>query len=107
MDTGPVYGVVTESIGPWTPPATCSTGCPGPVPSCCWPPWTASRTACCVQCRSRRGVSYAPKVTVADAEVDWRAPAAAVDRLVRSVTPEPGRGARSAPSGSALARCVR
>jgi methionyl-tRNA formyltransferase len=36
------------------------------------------------------GVSYAPKVTVADAEVDWRAPARAVDRMVRSVTPEPG-----------------
>jgi methionyl-tRNA formyltransferase len=36
------------------------------------------------------GVSHAPKVTVADARVDWAAPAAAVDRLVRSVTPEPG-----------------
>jgi methionyl-tRNA formyltransferase len=36
------------------------------------------------------GVSYAPKVTVDDARVDFTAPAAAVDRLVRSVTPEPG-----------------
>jgi methionyl-tRNA formyltransferase len=36
------------------------------------------------------GVSHAPKVTVDDARVDWSAPAAAVDRLVRSVTPEPG-----------------
>jgi len=36
------------------------------------------------------GVSHAPKVTVDDARVDWAAPAAAVDRLVRSVTPEPG-----------------
>jgi methionyl-tRNA formyltransferase len=36
------------------------------------------------------GVSHAPKVTVADARVDWAAPALAVDRLVRSVTPEPG-----------------
>jgi methionyl-tRNA formyltransferase len=27
---------------------------------------------------------------VADAEVNWRVPAIAVDRLIRSVTPEPG-----------------
>jgi methionyl-tRNA formyltransferase len=36
------------------------------------------------------GVSHAPKVTVDDARVDWAAPLVAVDRLVRSVTPEPG-----------------
>lgn len=36
------------------------------------------------------GVSYAPKVTVDDAHADFTAPALAVDRLVRSVTPEPG-----------------
>ncbi len=36
------------------------------------------------------GVSHAPKVTVDDARVDWAEPAVAVDRLVRSVTPEPG-----------------
>ncbi|MEV4729065.1 methionyl-tRNA formyltransferase [Saccharopolyspora sp. NPDC049426] len=36
------------------------------------------------------GISYAPKVTVDDARVDFTAPAAAVDRLVRAVTPEPG-----------------
>jgi len=36
------------------------------------------------------GVSHAPKVTADDARIDWSAPAAAVDRLIRSVTPEPG-----------------
>ncbi|HEX3784228.1 MAG TPA: methionyl-tRNA formyltransferase [Pseudonocardiaceae bacterium] len=36
------------------------------------------------------GVSYAPKVTVDDAHVDFAAPAPAVDRLLRSVTPDPG-----------------
>ncbi|MBB4684613.1 methionyl-tRNA formyltransferase [Amycolatopsis jiangsuensis] len=36
------------------------------------------------------GVSYAPKVTVEDARVSFADPAAAVDRLVRAVTPEPG-----------------
>jgi methionyl-tRNA formyltransferase len=36
------------------------------------------------------GVSHAPKLTVADARVDWAAPALAVDRLVRGCTPAPG-----------------
>jgi len=36
------------------------------------------------------GVSYAPKVTVEDARVDFTAPAFAVDRLVRAMTPDPG-----------------
>ena len=36
------------------------------------------------------GVSYAPKVAVEDAKVDFGAPAAAVDRLIRSVSPDPG-----------------
>ncbi len=36
------------------------------------------------------GLSTAPKITVADAEVDWREPAVAVDRRVRACTPGPG-----------------
>lgn len=36
------------------------------------------------------GVSLAPKVTVADAEIDWQRPAAEIDRLVRAWTPAPG-----------------
>ncbi|EWC62711.1 Methionyl-tRNA formyltransferase [Actinokineospora spheciospongiae] len=36
------------------------------------------------------GVSHAPKITVEDAKVDFALPGMAVDRLVRSVTPEPG-----------------
>lgn len=38
----------------------------------------------------QHGVSYAPKVTVDDAHVDFAAPARAVHRDIRSVTPEPG-----------------
>ncbi|MBA8823547.1 methionyl-tRNA formyltransferase [Saccharopolyspora lacisalsi] len=40
--------------------------------------------------QSADGVSYAPKVTVDDAKVDFTEPARAVDRLIRSVTPDPG-----------------
>jgi methionyl-tRNA formyltransferase len=91
MDTGPVFGVVTESIGPRDTSgdllsrlATSGAellvatldgiedGILRPVP------------------QPADGVSYAPKVTVEDAEVDWRLPATQVDRLIRSVTPEPG-----------------
>jgi methionyl-tRNA formyltransferase len=36
------------------------------------------------------GVSYAPKIDVADARVDWSLPAAAIDRLIRACTPAPG-----------------
>jgi methionyl-tRNA formyltransferase len=36
------------------------------------------------------GISYAPKIEVADARVDWSAPALRIDRLVRACTPAPG-----------------
>ena len=36
------------------------------------------------------GISLAPKVTTADAEVNWKVPALAVSRLIRACTPAPG-----------------
>ncbi|MGW6444429.1 methionyl-tRNA formyltransferase [Lentzea sp. NPDC055074] len=36
------------------------------------------------------GVTYAAKISVEDARLDFTTPAAAVDRLARAVTPEPG-----------------
>jgi methionyl-tRNA formyltransferase len=36
------------------------------------------------------GVSMAPKINVGDAEIDWSAPALAVDRRIRGCTPAPG-----------------
>src|ERR1700722_14073601 len=36
------------------------------------------------------GVSFAPKISPADARVDWKLPAHVVDRLIRACTPEPG-----------------
>ena len=40
--------------------------------------------------QATEGVSHAPKITVADARVDWAAPAIRVDRVVRACTPAPG-----------------
>ena len=91
LDTGPVFGVVTEEVtaadtagdllgrlavsGAALLAATVDGIADGTLRPCPQP---------------ADGVSHAPKVTVADARVDWAAPASAVDRLVRSVTPEPG-----------------
>ena len=36
------------------------------------------------------GISFAPKITVEDAHVDWTEPAIAVDRRIRACTPGPG-----------------
>lgn len=36
------------------------------------------------------GVSFAPKLTPADARVDWKLPAHLVDRRIRGCTPDPG-----------------
>ncbi len=36
------------------------------------------------------GLSYAPKILVEDARVDWTEPAVAVDRRIRACTPAPG-----------------
>jgi methionyl-tRNA formyltransferase len=40
--------------------------------------------------QSADGVSLAPKITVADARVDWTQPGRAVERRVRACTPAPG-----------------
>jgi methionyl-tRNA formyltransferase len=40
------------------------------------------------------GVSLAPKITTADAEVNWKLAAPAVDRLIRACTPAPGAWTR-------------
>jgi methionyl-tRNA formyltransferase len=40
--------------------------------------------------QAAEGVSFAPKITTADARVDWKLPAHVVDRLIRACTPDPG-----------------
>jgi len=36
------------------------------------------------------GISFAPKITPADARVDWKLPAHLIDRQIRACTPDPG-----------------
>jgi len=40
--------------------------------------------------QQEEGVSYAPKILVEDAHIDWNEPAIAIDRRIRACTPAPG-----------------
>ena len=42
------------------------------------------------QNQNGHGLSYAPKITVGDARIDWNRPAFAIDRQIRGCTPAPG-----------------
>ncbi len=91
LDTGPVYGVVTEPIGRTDTAGdllgrlavsgarllvatldgiAAGTLVPEPQPA--------------------EGISLAPRIETADARVDWDLPAHVVDRRVRGLTPAPG-----------------
>lgn len=91
MDTGPVYGTVTESIGRDDTAgdllerlAICGAGLLIATIDA-----IASGTAR-AQPQSAEGVSLAAKLTVDDVRVDWSAPALRINRLVRAATPTPG-----------------
>ncbi|WP_222263539.1 methionyl-tRNA formyltransferase [Modestobacter marinus] len=91
LDTGPVFGVVTEPIG--------STDTAGDLLG----RLAVSGARLLVatldgiadgslrpQPQPAEGVSLAPRIETADARVDWTLPAHVVDRRVRGVTPAPG-----------------
>lgn len=91
LDSGPIYGVVTETIRPTdtagellerlavSGAALLSTTLDGIADGTLTPvPQPAD------------GVSIAPKVTVEQARVRWDLPALVVDRRIRAVTPNPG-----------------
>jgi methionyl-tRNA formyltransferase len=91
LDTGPVFGTVTEAIGPRETAGDllarlavtgarllvatldgieAGTLTPEPQPS--------------------DGISLAPRIETADAQIDWSLPPHVVDRRIRGVTPAPG-----------------
>lgn len=91
MDTGPVFGVTTEDIGP----SDTSGDLLGRLATAGAGLLVATLDALedgTVQAvpQPTDGVSLAPKITVEDGRVDWTAPALRVDRLVRACTPAPG-----------------
>lgn len=91
LDAGPIFGTVTEQVGP--------TDTAGDLLG----RLAVSGARLLVETmdgieagrlvprpQPKEGVSYAGKLTVEDAKVDWTAPAFEVDRLIRSCTPTPG-----------------
>ncbi|CQD12669.1 methionyl-tRNA formyltransferase [Mycobacterium lentiflavum] len=91
LDSGPVYGVVTETIRPTdtsgdllerlaiSGAALLSATLDGIADGTLTP-----------QPQPSEGVSIAPKITVEEARVRWDLPAAVVERRIRAVTPSPG-----------------
>jgi methionyl-tRNA formyltransferase len=91
LDAGPVYGVVTEPIRP----ADTAGDLLGRLASSGAELLVATLDG--IEDGSLRavpqpagGVSFAPKLTTADARVDWKLPAHLIDRRIRACTPEPG-----------------
>jgi methionyl-tRNA formyltransferase len=91
LDAGPIFGLMTETIRPRDTAGDLlgrlAEGGAGLLVS------TLDGIADgSVQARPQAedDVSFAPKITVDDARVDWRRPAALVDRQVRACTPAPG-----------------
>ena len=91
LDTGPVLGVVTEEIRPRDTAGELlgRLSIAGAGLLAATLDGLADATLEAVPQRPD-GVSLAPKVTPADAHVDWSAPAMHVDRLIRACTPAPG-----------------
>ena len=91
MDTGPVFGVVTEAIGPHDTSGDllgrlAISGAQLLV--AVLDGIEAGRLTAVPQ--SSDGVSLAPKISMEDARVRWAEPAMAVDRRIRGCTPAPG-----------------
>lgn len=91
LDTGPVYGVMTETIRPTDTAGDlldrlASAGAGLLVATL---DGIESGDLVAVP-QAAEGVSLAPKIDVDDARITWTHPASAVDRLVRGCTPAPG-----------------
>ncbi|HEU5456564.1 MAG TPA: methionyl-tRNA formyltransferase [Nocardioides sp.] len=91
LDAGPTFGVMTETIRPHDTAgdllARLAEGGAGLLVATLDGIAEGSLEA---REQPADGVSFAPKVTVEDARIDWSEPATAVDRQVRACTPFPG-----------------
>ena len=91
LDAGPVYGVLTEPIRPTDTAGDllerlAHSGAELLVATL---DGIEAGTLEAVP-QPAEGVSFAPKITPADARVDWKLPAHIIDRLIRACTPDPG-----------------
>ncbi|QOV39637.1 methionyl-tRNA formyltransferase [Streptomyces ferrugineus] len=91
LDSGPVYGTVTEEIRPTDTSGDLLTrlALAGAGLLAATMDGIEDGTVKAVP-QPSEGVTLAPKVNVEDARVDWHAPSLRVDRVVRGCTPAPG-----------------
>jgi methionyl-tRNA formyltransferase len=91
LDSGPVYGVITEHVRPTDTSGDLLTrlAFAGSGLLVATMDGIEDGTLQAVP-QPAEGVSLAPKIAVEDAHVDWNAPALRVDRVVRGCTPAPG-----------------
>ncbi|MEU9378911.1 methionyl-tRNA formyltransferase [Streptomyces sp. NPDC048255] len=91
LDTGPVYGILTEEIRPTDTSGDLLTrlAFAGSGLLAATMDGIEDGTLRAVA-QPADGVSLAPKITVEDARIDWAAPAMRADRVVRGCTPAPG-----------------
>ena len=91
LDTGPVFGVVTEPIGPRDTAGDLlgrlAVSGAGLLVATLDGIADGSLRA---EPQPAEGISLAPRIETVDARVDWTLPAHVVDRRVRGVTPAPG-----------------
>lgn len=91
LDTGPVYGVVTEPIGPTDTAGDLLHRLSVSGAGLLAATMDGIEDGALVAVpQAAEGVSLAGKISVADAQVDWNSPALHIDRLVRACTPAPG-----------------
>ena len=91
LDTGPVYGTVTEAIAPRDTAGDLLGRLAVSGASLLVATLDGIAAGSLVaEPQPAEGVSLAPKVEAADAQVAWSLPAHVVDRRVRGVTPAPG-----------------
>ncbi|MEU6850737.1 methionyl-tRNA formyltransferase [Actinacidiphila alni] len=91
LDSGPVYGVLTEEIRPTDTSGDLLTRLAAGGAGLLVATMDGIEDGRLVaREQPTDGITLAPKITVEDAAVDWNAPALRVDRLIRGCTPAPG-----------------
>ncbi|MFE5486731.1 methionyl-tRNA formyltransferase [Streptomyces sp. NPDC056527] len=91
LDSGPVYGVITEDVRPTDTSGDLLTrlAFAGAGLLAATMDGIEDGSLKAVP-QPAEGITLAPKIQVEDAHVDWKAPALRVDRVVRGCTPAPG-----------------
>ncbi|MDX3077176.1 methionyl-tRNA formyltransferase [Streptomyces sp. MI02-7b] len=91
LDSGPVYGVVTEDVRPRDTSGDLLTRLAHSGARLLAATMDGIEDGSLVaRPQPAEGITTASKITVEDARIDWKAPALRVDRLVRGCTPAPG-----------------